>query len=292
MLIETTEAIRKTLYQAEFWRNGSMPELIVTVPDQWTPRQIASFQAHFDAVLSGNLTLKSKVRFVPGGMKPFDIKNASGESLWSNRDEMLIRLACYAFSVSPTPFIKQTNRSTAQNAQQTAEEEGLYPLMTWWKDDVIDPIINAFGYDDVEFVYLPRPEVDLLKQAQIQQIQINEGVRTRNEIRAELGEEPFADDGDIATVTTGAGIVPLHMAVEGQQFAPGSGSLGDDASGKPKLSGSKPKGDGSPQPKGENTAQRGSPTPSCAPRPKMSRNPQSTRRKPEITKKPMFGFKG
>ena len=86
ILTEATEAIRKTFYQLEFWRSGSMPELMITVPDVWTPRQIATFQAHFDALLSGQLSLKSKVRFIPGGMKPFDIKNASGESLWSQRD--------------------------------------------------------------------------------------------------------------------------------------------------------------------------------------------------------------
>ena len=129
ILTEATEAIRKTFYQLEFWRAGSMPELIVTVPENWSPRQIATYQAHFDALLSGQLTLKSKVRFVPGGMKPFDIKNASGESLWSQRDELLVRLACYAFSVSPTPFVHQTNRATASQAQESAEEEGLYPLM-------------------------------------------------------------------------------------------------------------------------------------------------------------------
>ena len=56
--------------------------LIVTVPENWGPRQIAMFQAHCDAMLSGNLKLKSKIRFLPSGMKPFDIKNASGESLF------------------------------------------------------------------------------------------------------------------------------------------------------------------------------------------------------------------
>src|SRR6266446_125618 len=172
-LIEITEAIRKTFYQLEFWRSGSMPEMIITVPDNWTPRQIAQFQGHFDALLSGQLSLKSKVRFVPGGMKPFDIKNASGESLWSQRDETLIRLACFAFSIPPTPFVKQVNRGTAQNAQQTAQEEGLYPLMSWWKDDIMDCIIQEkFGYEDIEQVFLPRPEVDLEKQAKIHQIKI------------------------------------------------------------------------------------------------------------------------
>ena len=148
--IETMEAIRKTLYQLEFWRSGSMPELIVTVPDNWTPRQIATFQAHFDALLSGNLSLKSKCRFVPGGMKPFDIKNASGESLWSQRDEMLVRLACYAFSVSPTPFIRQTNRATAQNAQQSAEEEGLYPLMCHSADTEVLTENGWKSFEDLE----------------------------------------------------------------------------------------------------------------------------------------------
>lgn len=265
--IETMEAIRKTLYQLEFWRSGSMPELIVTVPDSWTPKHIATFQAHFDALLSGNLSLKSKVRFVPGGMKPFDIKNASGESLWSQRDEMLIRLACYAFSVSPTPFIHQNNRATAQSAQQSAQEEGLYPLMSWFKDDIMDTIIQeVLGYDDIEFVYLPRPEVDMKKQAEIHKIQLDEGIRTRNEVREELGQEPFEDGGDVPTITTGAGVIPLSMAVTGQQFAIGSAPLpgtgpsepAEPANGpKPK----KPKGEPRNQNPAQNRPQRGAPRP-------------------------------
>jgi len=222
ILTEATEAIRKTFYQLEFWRAGSMPEMIITVPDNWTPRQIATFQAHFDAVLSGQLTLKSKVRFVPGGMKPFDIKNASGESLWSQRDELLVRLACYAFSVSPTPFVHQTNRATANQAQESANEEGLYPLMSYWKDDVADTIIQEkFGYDDIEFVFLPRPEPDQNKQATIHQIRIDEGLQTRNEVREELGLEPV-EDGNYLTVKTGAAVVRLDQIISGEAIMPGA----------------------------------------------------------------------
>lgn len=226
ILTEATEAIRKTFYQLEFWRAGSIPELIVTVPDQWSPRQIATFQAHFDALLSGQLSLKSKVRFLPGGMKPFDVKNADGNSLWSDRDEMLIRLACYSFSVSPTPFIKQNNRGTAQTAAQSAQEEGLYPLMSWWKDDIMDTIIqDKFGYDDIEFVFLPRPEVDLLKQAQIHQIKINTGEMTRNEARAENGEEPFPSQlGDIPTVSLGGVTMTLEQVISGEGIQNQGGS--------------------------------------------------------------------
>lgn len=222
ILTEATEAIRKTFYQLEFWRAGSMPEMIVTVPSEWSPRQIASFQAHFDALLSGQLTLKSKVRFVPGGMKPFDVKNASGESLWSQRDELLVRLCCYAFSVSPTPFVKQTNRATANQAAETAQEEGLYPLMSYWKDDIMDTIIQEkMGFDDIEFVYLPRPEADQEKQAKIHQVRLQTGSVTINEVREEMGLEPV-EDGNYHLVYTGANVMRLDQIIAGDAVVPGA----------------------------------------------------------------------
>jgi len=233
ILTEATEAIRKTFYQLEFWRAGSMPEMIITVPDTWTPRQIATFQAHFDALMSGQLTLKSKVRFVPGGMKPFDIKNASGESLWSQRDELLVRLACYAFSVSPTPFVHQTNRATANQSQETAEEEGLFQMMSYWKDDVMDTIIqDKFGYDDVEFVFLPRSEPDQSKQATIHQVQLHDGLRTINEVRGELGLEPVAD-GDVHLIYSGNQVVRLDQVVSGEVLGMMPGAPGP-REGEPK----------------------------------------------------------
>jgi hypothetical protein len=241
ILTEATEAIRKTFYQLEFWRAGSMPEMIVTVPDTWTPRQIATFQAHFDALLSGQLTLKSKVRFVPGGMKPFDIKNASGQSLWSERDELLVRLCCYSFSVSPTPFVKQTNRATANQAAETAQEEGLYPLMSYWKDDIMDTIIQEkFGYHDVEFVFLPRPTPDQLKQSQIYDMSVKEGWRSRNEVRAELGLEPIPD-GDFLTVTTGASVLRLDQVISGEAMMPGQPKPPEGSPPKPPTQSSAPR---------------------------------------------------
>jgi hypothetical protein len=203
--------------------SGSIPELLVTVPDTWSPRQIATYQGHFDALLSGQLSLKSKVRFIPGGMKPFDIKNASGESLWSQRDELLIRLCCYAFSVSPTPFVHQMNRATANQSQEASEEEGLFPVMSYWKDDVMDTIIQEkFGYDDVEFSFLPRPEADQSKQATIHQIQLHDGMRTINEVRAEQGYEPIPD-GDYPLIYTGNTVVRLDQVISGETLMAGQG---------------------------------------------------------------------
>jgi Inorganic Pyrophosphatase len=225
ILVEASEAVTKTFYQLNFWREGTIPDLIVTVPKEWSPRQIAMYQAHFDALLSGNINLKSKVRFLPGDSKPFDIKNSSGESLWSQRDETLVRLACYAYSVSPAPFIKMLNRSTAQNAQQMAEEEGLWPLMSYWKDDIIDPIIERFGYEDIEFTFLPKPEPDQEKAAKIHDMKIKNGEYSINEARGEDGLEPVPG-GDIHLIYIGNAVVPLSDAVAGHAMPMQGGEPG------------------------------------------------------------------
>lgn len=175
ILVEASEAVRKTFYQLGFWAEGSIPDLVVTVPDTWMPRQIAMFQAHFDALLSGNLALKSKVRFLPGGMKPFDIKNANGETLWSQRDETLIRLACYAYSVSPTPFVKQLNRCYSADTE-TLTEKGWRTLDQIGRGEriaTVNPITKeleyhvptqcfVYGIDTEEMVHFKTKTVDVL----------------------------------------------------------------------------------------------------------------------------------
>jgi hypothetical protein len=229
ILIEISAGVRKALYVAGFWSEGTMPELIMTVPDTWTPEQTATFQAHFDALMAGNYLLKSRVRFFPGGMKPFDIRNANGDALKAEWDEWLARIVCFAYSTSPQPFIRSMNRATAESASQQAEEEGLYPLMNWLKTQIMDRLIQdpqiGFGYDDAEFGWLPNPEVDQLKRAQIHQIYLNAGVVTRNEVREELGNEPMAD-GDELTVANGNNVATLDMIVSGAAMQPPNGGAG------------------------------------------------------------------
>lgn len=213
--MELQEAIQKSLYTLGFWREGNLPDLLVSVPKDWTATQIAAFQALMDSELSGNLARKSKMRFVPEGMKPYDIKNASGEGLASTRDEMLVRLACYAFSVSPTPFIKTVNRATAQSAADASVQEGLHPLMQWFKESIMDPIVQEqFGYDDIEYVWKPALEVDQLKQSQILTNYVNAGIMTRDEARDLIGLTPRPEEGtDTLVITSGTGIMSIQDAM-------------------------------------------------------------------------------
>jgi hypothetical protein len=217
IIVNIASGIARETYQAKFWRDGTMPEMIMSCPEGWNPQQVAQFQGMFDSIMAGNTQTKSRVRFVPTGMKPFDIKNANGEGLKADIDEWLVRVACYAYSVSPSPFIRQMNRATAQTAQDEAQEEGLHPLMTWFKDSIMNRLIQdpryGFGYDDIEFVYKPEKQVDPLVEMQTLVGYAKEGVLTRNEIRGSLDYEDMPG-GDELTVDTPNGPVPLAETLE------------------------------------------------------------------------------
>lgn len=231
--IEVTEAIRKTFYQLNFWVDGNLPDLLMSVPETWTPRQIAQFQALMDANLSGNLREKSKMRFVPHGMQPYDIKNASGQDTWATRDEVLIRLVCFAFSISPQPFIKQMNRATAQSATEDAAQEGLYPLVQYLTKNIMNPLVERLGYDDIDWVVLPQPEVDQLKRSQVYMNYAKAGLWTINEIRDDMGKPPV-EGGDEPLVYTNNGVMTLKDAIAAGKMAiqaPPGGSDGPSTSG-------------------------------------------------------------
>lgn len=205
--------IRRTIYQNNFYSEGTMPETIIGVPEAWTPQQIASFQAFFDALLAGNQYDKSKVRFVPGGMTPYDIKNANGETLKCDIDEWITRIACFVTGESPEPFVKQMNRAQAEQSADSAQEASLSPLNDWFSENIMNEIIQeGFGYDDMEFVVKPPHEVDQLKQMQKNKLAVDGGIMRRNEARAEMNLEPDPDGNEL-TVTTSKGVFRLSDAL-------------------------------------------------------------------------------
>ena len=214
IMLEATQAIRRCLYQVEFWNSGSIPDVWANTPNDWTPKQVAMFQALHDSLYAGNMSQKSRVRFMPGDVQPTPIKGSAGELLKSEYDEWLARIICFTFAISPQPFVKETNRATAETSKEAAEEEGLHPLMGWWKDAFMDRLVlEDFGYDDIEFVWTPKRDTDIAKQAQTLSIYVKSGIITVNEARDQLGL-PEVPEGDTLIIETSTGGIPVAQAAE------------------------------------------------------------------------------
>ena len=198
VLLTVNIAIRRALYQLQFYTEGSTPDLLFQVPADWNMTQIKDFNDWWQSILSGNTAQRRKAQFVPNGVTPINTKEGV---LTDKYDEWLARIICYAFSVSHQAFVAQVNRATAESAQQQALEEGLYPVMQWVKGVVDTLIWKYFGYTDLEFVWEDQDAVAPDVQSQIDDRAVKNGTMTINEIRAKRGDDPV-EGGDAAMVLT------------------------------------------------------------------------------------------
>ena len=229
-------AIRRSIAQLNYFTEGNIPEALISCPPDWRPQQIAEMQEIFDDMLKGDLAARSGAKFMPGGLNVQFTKDAL---LKDDFDEWLARIICFAFSIPPTAFVKQMNRASSQTQKESADEEGLAPLQQWVKSFMDQLLTEDFAAPDLEFVWYDDTAADPLILAQVNQIYVNTGIKTRNEVRGELGLDPIPD-GDETTITTGTGVTRLADALEppepipaalpapGQQRTPPANDAKDD----------------------------------------------------------------
>lgn len=179
-------ALRRQIYLLNFYTEGNIPDAFIGVPDTWTPDNIRDFQKYWDGTVEGDLASRRKAKFVPGASAK-TVHETRDPKLKDEFDEWIARVVCYAFSLPPTAFVRQMNRATGETTQEAALEEGLAPIMVWVKSLIDFIIVKYFGYKDLEFVWKEEQEVDQLKQAQINDIYIKNGVKTVETVREELG---------------------------------------------------------------------------------------------------------
>ena len=183
-------ALRRQLYQLQYYTEGSTPDLIFSTPKEWSAKQIKEFSDWWWSQLAGNTAQRRQGMFVPEGVKPIDTKEQALKDMY---DEWLARIICYAFSVSPQALVKEQNRSTAETQQDMAKEEGLLPLMRFQKS-VMDRIItDFFGADDLEWAWQQEASIKPLDQAQMDASDVREGILTIDEVRERRGLDPLPE---------------------------------------------------------------------------------------------------
>ncbi len=204
-------AIRRQLKKLAGYTDGNIPESMVPVPEGWGPEQIAQFQLYFDALQMDNYAEQRKMRFVPAGMDKAIFPNDPKSDDVNGYDEYLARVVSYAFSLPNTWAVKAVNRATAEQVADSADEEGIGPLVEYLKILFKVLIFKGWGYTDIELVPKPGREVDPLKSAQVDEIRTRSGHLSVDEVREGLGEAPI---GQGPAVLTAMGLVPIGKDAE------------------------------------------------------------------------------
>ena len=218
VLMTVNIALRRQLWQLDYFSEGSIPDALIGVPASWTPEQIKQFQDYWDTEFAGDLARRRRAKFVPGDSAR-TVHQTKEPQHKDDFDEWLARIVCFAFSVPPQWAVKQMNRATADNQSAQSEEEGLEPTKEWVKDFVDEIIAEEFASPDLELHWLDEddgdPETVLADRLKL-------GAVTLNELRGHLGFDPYANPAaDRAMVLTPTGYVPIEANAGGEGESPG-----------------------------------------------------------------------
>lgn len=211
-------ALRRQIYQLEYYTSGSVPDTLIALPEGWSPEQIAMFDQYWQSILSGQTAVRRQAKFIPNGSLIHDTRAAT---LKDDYDEWLARVCCFAFGTSPQPFIKMMNRATAETLKESANEEGVRPWTITVKDLMDLMIWTYWGYDDLEFAWKPSIEGDPVKRAQADDYDIRNGARSVDEVRTDRKLEPI---GMSNAVYTAAGPQLLQPIIDGAPDAAQAGA--------------------------------------------------------------------
>jgi hypothetical protein len=200
--------LRRQIHLLNYYTEGNIPEAIVQVPKEWSADQIAEYQQWFDSKLAGNSAMRRRVTFVP---ESGAINWTRDPKLQDALDEWLARVICYAFSISPQPFISEMNRATAETSVEQAASEGLLPILAYLADTINFILARYFpeAQGEIEFAWQQDREQNLLDQAKIWDIMVRNGTLSIDEVREEMGKQALGIGNGIITAQ---GLVPLGAA--------------------------------------------------------------------------------
>lgn len=212
ILMTVNIALRREVSQLQYFTEGNIPEAIAGVPDSWDAQTIKQFQTWWDALMEGDTAARRHLKFIPGDAAKIQMLRTAEDTLKTQFDEWLVRIVCYAFSTSPTPFVQQMNRATSETVQDVANEEGLVPLLDFLREMMNDIIKKVLHVDGLQFRWNLQEDVDPATQKDIDATYMEHGVYSIDDVRARKGLEPL---GVPPMIWTGGGPVPVQMFIDG-----------------------------------------------------------------------------
>lgn len=219
ILITIQIGLRREISQLQYFTEGNIPAALAGVPAGWNMNQIGTLQTAMDALLAGDTAARRRLWFVPlETAKNIHEFKSEEAMLKASFDEWLVRVMCFTFGLSPTPFINQVNRATAFTAQEEARDEGLGPQLTFLKSVMDNVIQQGLKLEGVEFKWSMEQENDPETQSAIDDKLLRNGSRSLDELRQRDGLEPY---GIGAMIYQPTGPISIQSLIDGTAPLPG-----------------------------------------------------------------------
>lgn len=187
VILTANTLIRREMHQLAFYTDGNLNDGLFVAPPAMPNEKIAEWQKYWNSLFEGNAQARRHGMWVPSGT---DYKTLKPPQLTDPFDEFLARIICFAFSISPQPFVSMMNRATADTAHDAAIEEGLMPVLNYFRR-LFRILFDRLGWSDIEMVPVDDRETDPKTASEIDVADVQAGIRTVNEVRAARGLAPL-----------------------------------------------------------------------------------------------------
>lgn len=184
VVMRVNMALRKQSYDMAYFTDGNTPEMLLSPAEgMMNVDQVEEFETYFNALLAGNDGARRRAKFLAWAANPTLLKPFSYDPAL---DELMIKLICAAFDVTPAEigFTDDVNRASSEGQENVQFRKGIKPLAKWFKALFDEIIAMEFGFPGLEFAWDFGESQDSLQQAQVDHIYITDGVLQPQEVRA------------------------------------------------------------------------------------------------------------
>jgi phage portal protein BeeE len=204
-------------FQESYYKDGNIPDAMQIVPKGVHPDKIKETEQWLISELGGQLNRRRQIKLVQGFTEKGDdqVLFPKQALLTDPFDDLVITALCFAFGTSKQRLMKQMNRASAEASQDAAEKEGLEPFLDWEQNSIYNRLIQNQNYLNMpmyEATCEQDTDVDPKVQADIDKIYLSCGARTINQVKENLGDEPFdIPEADMPMIITATGPIPVGV---------------------------------------------------------------------------------
>ena len=181
VILSVNTALRRSTTRLGQYTEGNIPEALVGLPAEWTVNDIQAFQTYWDALLAADQQKLARIKFFPVGSSSIPVHEFQRTTADSTvLDEWLLKIGCWAVGVTPAEFglVPGDGLGGSGFASEQAEimhRIGLGPISQYLKLLFDTALALRFPRTTFEWVTLQTLD-DRLKQAQLDQIRLGDGV--------------------------------------------------------------------------------------------------------------------
>lgn len=183
-------SLKRQLAGLNFYTEGNVPEYLLVSPPDWNFETIIEVQRYLDDYLSGDLAARSKMKLVPSGVQPKEMKP---HDFTIAVDEWLARIIAAIFGVSIHGLMRSRStrvQGTVLESQQT--QIGLNPRKKFLAEVFTERIIRKrFGEKGLKFEWLSSKREDEEMNIRRSKAMVPLGATGIDELRKAEGKPPL-----------------------------------------------------------------------------------------------------